>query len=99
MERFPRGTLPPSAFEAIARSAVATQPAAVQPPVRPAAARPAAARIDQPRSTLQEPATPAEPPRAACDLASTCPNCSTMMQPEHAHYRCLTCGYRDSCCF
>jgi DNA-directed RNA polymerase subunit M/transcription elongation factor TFIIS len=29
----------------------------------------------------------------------TCPNCSTLMQPEHAHYRCATCGYRDSCCF
>ena len=53
--------------------------------------------------TPHEPGKPApEPgtaPRASCDLASTCPNCNTVMQPEHAHYRCLTCGYRDSCCF
>ena len=41
----------------------------------------------------------AEAPRGTCDLASTCPNCNTLMQPEHAHYRCATCGYRDSCCF
>lgn len=38
-------------------------------------------------------------PRGTCDLSVTCPTCTTMMQPEHAHYRCLTCGYRDSCCF
>ncbi|MBP9204162.1 MAG: hypothetical protein KBG28_09380 [Kofleriaceae bacterium] len=44
-------------------------------------------------------ATAATSPRRGCDLASTCPTCGTMMQPEHAHYRCLTCGYRDSCCF
>ncbi|MBA2538113.1 MAG: hypothetical protein H0V17_00635 [Deltaproteobacteria bacterium] len=34
-----------------------------------------------------------------CDLSIICPTCSTEMQPEHAHYRCLKCGYRDSCCF
>jgi hypothetical protein len=33
------------------------------------------------------------------DLSTTCPSCGTQMQPEHAHYRCGTCGYRDSCCF
>ena len=32
------------------------------------------------------------------DLSIQCPQCGTMMQPEHAHYRCLKCGYRDSCC-
>jgi hypothetical protein len=32
------------------------------------------------------------------DLAIQCPTCGTKMQPEHAHYRCLACGYRDSCC-
>ena len=44
-------------------------------------------------------AVTAQAPRGACDLASTCPTCGTLMQPEHAHYRCATCGYRDSCCF
>jgi tRNA(Ile2) C34 agmatinyltransferase TiaS len=38
-------------------------------------------------------------PKTECDLASACPQCSTMMEPEHAHYRCKKCGYRDSCCF
>ena len=32
------------------------------------------------------------------DLSIQCPTCGTAMQPEHAHYRCLRCGYRDSCC-
>ncbi|MBS1121076.1 MAG: hypothetical protein H6Q90_3304 [Deltaproteobacteria bacterium] len=80
MERFPRGTLPPSAFAAIVRSSPGNKGA-------------------RPLTTLAVPDVPAQPPREDCDLASTCPNCGTMMQPEHAHYRCLTCGYRDSCCF
>ena len=28
-----------------------------------------------------------------------CPDCLHPMRPEHAHYRCPNCGYRDSCCF
>ena len=32
------------------------------------------------------------------DLSIQCPTCGTEMQPEHAHYRCVRCGYRDSCC-
>ncbi|MET0827066.1 MAG: hypothetical protein ABWZ90_11525 [Acidimicrobiales bacterium] len=27
-----------------------------------------------------------------------CPQCGGDMAPEHAHYRCGTCGWRDSCC-
>ena len=52
-----------------------------------------------PPTTLEQSTQAAEAPRGTCDLASTCPNCGTLMQPEHAHYRCMTCGYRDSCCF
>jgi hypothetical protein len=49
---------------------------------------------------LARPATEALPPEPQkCDLSIICPTCSTEMQPEHAHYRCLKCGYRDSCCF
>ena len=44
-------------------------------------------------------AKPGEKPKSTCDLSITCPTCGTQMQPEHAHYRCATCGYRDSCCF
>ncbi len=35
----------------------------------------------------------------ACELEMICPICLLEMQPEHAHFRCSRCGYRDSCCF
>jgi Zn finger protein HypA/HybF involved in hydrogenase expression len=57
LDRFPRGTLPPAAYEQLAAK------------------------------------------KQSCDLSITCPTCNTAMQPEHAHYRCAKCGYRDSCCF
>ncbi|HET9991921.1 MAG TPA: hypothetical protein VFQ65_25505 [Kofleriaceae bacterium] len=44
-----------------------------------------------------EPVRPA--PQETCDLTTTCPTCMVEMQPEHAHYKCPRCGYRDSCCF
>jgi hypothetical protein len=74
MERFPRGSLPPYAFTAVATRA----------PVAVAAAH------SQP---VEEIAAP------ACDLTTTCPTCLVEMLPEHAHYKCPSCGYRDSCCF
>ncbi|MEM7272023.1 MAG: hypothetical protein AAF547_02985 [Actinomycetota bacterium] len=27
-----------------------------------------------------------------------CPQCGGDMAPEHAHFRCRSCGWRDSCC-
>jgi hypothetical protein len=27
-----------------------------------------------------------------------CPMCDGPLVPEHAHYRCTGCGWRDSCC-
>ncbi|MDB4959576.1 MAG: hypothetical protein JWO36_7145 [Myxococcales bacterium] len=76
MERFPRGTMPPSAFAAVATIA----PNAVTRPEPPKQVEPEARKPE-------------------CDLSTTCPSCSTLMQPEHAHYKCGNCGYRDSCCF
>jgi len=35
---------------------------------------------------------------ALADDATICPSCGQQMQPEHAHYRCRFCGYRDTCC-
>ncbi|HUI03044.1 MAG TPA: hypothetical protein VLZ77_05855 [Acidimicrobiales bacterium] len=32
------------------------------------------------------------------DLSTTCRQCGGAMRPEHAHYRCPSCGWRDSCC-
>jgi transposase-like protein len=74
MERFPRGSIPPFAFRAIATVA----PNAV-------------ARDDE--------AAPAADAAPASDLSTTCPSCGAQMRPEHAHYKCPACGYRDSCCF
>ncbi len=84
MERFPRGTLPPTALSEIVRGS----PRPVEP----------APSVLQ-RAREGHAAEAAQAPRASCDLAVMCPTCSTLMQPEHAHYRCQTCGYRDSCCF
>jgi hypothetical protein len=41
--------------------------------------------------------------QAGCELSpfaifSECPHCAGEMRPEHAHYRCSACGWRDSCC-
>jgi Zn finger protein HypA/HybF involved in hydrogenase expression len=77
-DRFPRGSIPPSSFAAIATVA----PAAVGKV--PAISVAAEAAID---------------PVKHCDLSTTCPQCDGQMQPEHAHYKCTRCGYRDSCCF
>jgi len=27
-----------------------------------------------------------------------CPLCSSALSAEHAHFRCTSCGWRDSCC-
>lgn len=54
-----------------------------------------AARPIRARGTLP----PEAVPLTKADLSITCPTCSTLMQPEHAHYKCPRCGYRDSCCF
>jgi len=61
-------------------------------------ARGSLAKIPVPLDKKPE-VTTANAPKQACDLASACPQCGTMMEPEHAHYRCKKCGYRDSCCF
>ncbi|HEY5173405.1 MAG TPA: hypothetical protein VIK54_16910 [Acidimicrobiia bacterium] len=37
-------------------------------------------------------------PSRPCDLSVTCFVCGAGMRPEHAHYRCPACGWRDSCC-
>ncbi len=27
-----------------------------------------------------------------------CPHCGSPLHPEHAHFKCRGCGWRDSCC-
>jgi rubrerythrin len=43
-------------------------------------------------------ATEAPERSANCDLSTVCLVCGSAMRPEHAHYRCPACGWRDSCC-
>jgi Zn finger protein HypA/HybF involved in hydrogenase expression len=92
MERFPRGTLPPKAFAAVATlgtTAVA----------KPAEALAEAAVDFTNESTFDGHARRAVDPARDLDLSTTCPNCSVEMLPEHAHYKCPACGYRDSSSF
>jgi hypothetical protein len=131
MERFPRGSIPPSAFAAVATlaptavarppnvapgtddrasvavetddcssvavetddcSSVATQTDGSSSVAMQTAASPPVARATRECEQVSD-------PTKQCDLSTTCPNCGAQMQPEHAHYRCGACGYRDSCCF
>jgi len=44
-----------------------------------------------------------DPPAWACARSPLgtfpeCPMCGGAMAPEHAHERCTSCGWRDSCC-
>ena len=61
------------------------------------------------REPVEEPELPFPPFAAAapptCELATNpfavfdcCPLCGAEMAPEHAHFRCTGCGWRDSCC-
>ena len=64
-------------------------------------------RWREPVEELELPFPPHPGPAAAavCDLAGNpfaifecCPMCGSDMAPEHAHFRCTSCGWRDSCC-
>ncbi len=36
--------------------------------------------------------------RSALGTFAECPLCGDDLVPEHAHFRCSACGWRDSCC-
>jgi hypothetical protein len=38
------------------------------------------------------------PARSPLGTFVCCPMCGGEMKPEHAHFRCAGCGWRDSCC-
>ncbi|MDH3294355.1 MAG: hypothetical protein OER95_08555 [Acidimicrobiia bacterium] len=38
------------------------------------------------------------PTRSRHAVFEECVHCGGEMAPEHAHYRCRSCGWRDSCC-
>lgn len=48
---------------------------------------------------------PFDDPQPSCRLERSplgtfgaCPLCGGDLAPEHAHFRCGACGWRDSCC-
>jgi hypothetical protein len=54
---------------------------------------------------LELPFPPSPSPEPSCrwerspfGTFAECPMCSGDMAPEHAHFRCTSCGWRDSCC-
>lgn len=44
------------------------------------------------------PAPTCPPERSRFAVFDECPQCGGAMAPEHAHFRCGACGWRDSCC-
>jgi len=38
------------------------------------------------------------PTRSPLGTFAECPHCGSDLAPEHAHFRCTGCGWRDSCC-
>jgi hypothetical protein len=47
---------------------------------------------------LALPFAPAGETRSCFATFTECPLCGGAMTPEHAHFRCGGCGWRDSCC-
>jgi hypothetical protein len=49
---------------------------------------------------LELPFPPADASCARNPLGTfaACPMCDGPLAPEHAHFRCPSCGWRDSCC-
>jgi hypothetical protein len=41
---------------------------------------------------------PAGCARSPLGTFAECPHCGGPLRPEHAHFRCESCGWRDSCC-
>ena len=99
MQRAARGSIPPG-------NALAWQPDDAAEELSAASDLALLVRVAREQPALPPPARAPElaapPPTVAaraCDLSTVCPSCGSQMQPEHAHYRCGGCGYRDSCCF
>ena len=58
-------------------------------------------RALRPDGPVPATATAAAPPACSRSPLGTfidCPHCGGDMAPEHAHFRCTGCGWRDSCC-
>ncbi|MCU0261381.1 MAG: hypothetical protein MUE78_10205 [Ilumatobacteraceae bacterium] len=36
--------------------------------------------------------------RSSLGTFGECPLCGGTLRPEHAHFKCAGCGWRDSCC-
>jgi hypothetical protein len=54
--------------------------------------------LELPFPTESVPATTCGLDRSPLAPFADCPLCGGDLAPEHAHYRCGACGWRDSCC-
>jgi hypothetical protein len=70
------------------KDSAATGPTTTGPTVTPAAA-------GVPLVTSRDPASAC---RSPLGTFAECPMCGGSLFPEHAHFRCSGCGWRDSCC-
>jgi hypothetical protein len=59
---------------------------------------PADIRVEEPELPFPPPASSCTPARHPLGTLAGCPLCGEVMAPEHAHFRCTACGWRDSCC-
>jgi hypothetical protein len=49
-------------------------------------------------TTRPAPAAPGADRCARYGVFPECPLCGGALHPEHAHFKCGGCGWRDSCC-
>ena len=54
--------------------------------------------LELPFPPVEAPVAPAPLECSRFGVFDACPLCGGELAPEHAHFRCGACGWRDSCC-
>jgi len=54
--------------------------------------------VVRPLVNLVDPPTDGGSCRSPLGTFDECPLCGGALTPEHAHFKCRACGWRDSCC-
>jgi len=55
-------------------------------------------QLDLHATTVEDLGTSATSCNSPRGIFSECPHCGSGLYAEHAHFRCGSCGWRDSCC-
>lgn len=53
---------------------------------------------DDAPDSITRSADPVDNRRSILGTYAECPLCGSELFPEHAHFKCSGCGWRDSCC-